>query len=109
MKNVLPPLFLAVAFPLAAQTPFLVKDINTTYASQPQSSSPTSFARFGNRVYFSATTPKEGTELWSTDGTPAGTTLVSDIVAGAGASNPGPIVSVNGVALFQARDANHGV
>lgn len=42
----------------------------------------------GPRVYFSAYTATEGRELWITDGTPAGTRLVVDLVPGRVGSSP---------------------
>lgn len=45
----------------------------------PGGSGPRFFARAGDLVYFAATTPGEGNELWCTDGTEEGTYLVKDI------------------------------
>src|SRR5689334_15220394 len=70
----LAPLFVSLS--AAAQTPYLVKDINTTSTLQPKSSSPAWFTSLGNKVLFAATTAAAGTELWSTDGTAAGTSMV---------------------------------
>ena len=39
-------------------------------------------------LFFRAYTPEGGTELWKSDGTEAGTTLVKDINAGTGSSEP---------------------
>lgn len=50
-----------------------------------------------NIAYFRATTATEGTELWRTDGTAAGTYILKDIWAGAGSSfTNNPIVGVSG-------------
>lgn len=50
-----------------------------------------------------------GTELWTTDGTTAGTHLLRDIRPGRTGSDPGPFWSLgNGVALFMADDGVHG-
>jgi ELWxxDGT repeat protein len=64
----------------------LVADINPgTYtspggASYPNSSSPSDLTAIGDgRVVFSAHDGTNGTELWVTDGTAAGTHLVDDI------------------------------
>ena len=99
----------ALAFMASAQTPYLVKDLNTTYSSDTKSSTPVEFTAFGNRIYFVATTDASGTELWSTDGTSAGTSIVSDIVAGTASSSPNTLRVVNGALLLNARDANHGI
>jgi len=47
-------------------------------------------------VLFSATTPASGRELWRTDGTAAGTFLVSDFCSGPCSSDPGDIKTLNG-------------
>lgn len=102
-------LLILVSFPAVAQTPYLVKDINTTYSNSTASSLPSDFAALGGRVFFSATTAAAGTELWSTDGTSAGTSMVADIIPGTGSSSPGSLMVVNGVLLFNAHDVNHGI
>ena len=49
------------------------------------------------------------TELWVTDGTPGGTSLVMDINPGTGSSDPKNITALgNGKALFSANDGTHG-
>lgn len=57
-----------------------VKDINPG----PGYSSPSNFVRRGDFVYFAALTTTSGRELWRTNGTEAGTTLVKDLTAGTG-------------------------
>src|SRR5436305_8822418 len=108
MRTALALLLLAVCFPLGAQTPYLVKDINATTNSIAASSSPANFIRFGSRIYFSATTNTNGTELWSTDGTQSGTVLFADISHGSLSSNPSRLVVVNGHLLFNAREPTTG-
>lgn len=100
---------LLLSLSLRAQTPYLVKDLNTTFSSDTKSSSPTEFAAFGNRIVFVAQTDETGQELWVTDGTPGGTSLAADIVPGNASSSPVGLIVVNGVLLFNARDANHGI
>ncbi len=102
-------LLILVTVPSVAQTPYLVKDINTTLSNSTASSSPSEFTAFGGRTFFVATTAAAGTELWSTDGTSAGTSMVADIIPGTGSSSPDSLMVVNGVLLFNAHDVNHGI
>lgn len=63
---------------------YMVKDINTQPVGYPQQgyAYPRSFTTFGGVSLFSAYEPSTGRELWATDGTSAGTVLVSDIAPG---------------------------
>ncbi len=110
MKPLALSMLLALAAPLAlrAQSPYLVKDINAVTAANPASSQPGNFFRFGSRIFFSASTPGNGMELWSTDGTAAGTAQVADINPGSAASLPHGFTVVNGKLLFNARDVRNG-
>ena len=57
------------------------------------------------RYVFSATDQSNGTELWVSDGTALGTTLLNDIRAGSASSFPGDLTALgNGQVLFGARD-----
>jgi ELWxxDGT repeat protein len=58
------------------------------------------FANYRNAVYFTNTDPEHGTELWRTDGTPAGTRLYADIAPGTGFSNAWPYGVVGRHMLF---------
>jgi ELWxxDGT repeat protein len=49
---------------------------------------------FDGRVYFSAARPAEGEELWSSDGTAAGTMLVTDISPGSSPSFPRELTAI---------------
>ncbi len=62
----------------------LLKDVNPGTAG----SNPAGFVTYNGKVYFSATTGAEGTELWVTDGTAAGTDIVKDLNAGIGNGLP---------------------
>lgn len=99
-------LFLLAACPLYAQTPYLVKDINTTVSFGTVGSGPTQFTACRNKVFFVATATASGQELWSTDG--SGTALVADILPGTSSSQPTGLVCVNDKLLFSARDVDHG-
>src|SRR5690606_35256516 len=43
---------------------------------------PANFIAFNGKLYFTATTLQSGAELWATNGTTAGTTLVKDVRPG---------------------------
>lgn len=60
-------------------------------------------------AFFAAATQAAGTELWKSDGSQAGTTLVKDInVTAAGASSyPQSLTNVGGVIFFTADDGAH--
>lgn len=60
----------------------LLKDINAGAGSSFSFSSDPRFTICNGYLYFVANTTAEGTELWRTDGTTAGTTLVKDITTG---------------------------
>jgi len=49
-----------------------------------------------------------GRELWKSDGTEAGTVLVTDIYPGSGDSYPGYLTAVDGALFFEAGDGTHG-
>src|SRR3984957_5673602 len=74
-------------------------------------SDPSGGLTLGGYVYFAATDGPNGTtgrELWRTDGTAAGTTLVKDINPGAADSSP-VLLAVAGTNLyFMANDGVHG-
>ncbi|MBN2492892.1 MAG: hypothetical protein JXQ29_18730 [Planctomycetes bacterium] len=66
-------------------------------------------AMVGSRYgYFTADDGVHGGELWRTDGTPAGTTLVQDISAGAAGSYPEMVTLAAGRLVFRASDSQHG-
>ena len=54
MPKILLLLLAAVCLPIAAQTPYLVKDLNTTYSNDTGSSTPGQFMAVGNRIFFIA-------------------------------------------------------
>jgi ELWxxDGT repeat protein len=79
------PLCADAAVPLRAR---LVRDINTDF--EAGLSDPQGFVAGPGRVYFVATTPETGTELFSIDGTSAngGMRLEVDLAPGTASSNP---------------------
>jgi ELWxxDGT repeat protein len=78
--------------------PVLLKDINPG----PESSSPVMFVKFKGAVYFRATDGIHGIELWKTDGTLAGTSLVTDLNPGAANASPGELRVAGGSLYFNA-------
>jgi len=87
----------------------LVKDIDPTMCgSYGCSGHPVDFRVFGSRLYFQASDSVSGAELWSTDGTTNGTTLVKDIKTGANGAYPGGLTVVGDKLLFSADDGTNG-
>jgi ELWxxDGT repeat protein len=70
-------------------------------------SSPSQLVPVGNTLYFSADDGIHGRELWSTDGTSAGTALFDDINPGAAQGFDAMFVG-GGLFLFTANDGVHG-
>jgi len=59
----------------------------------------------GGHLYFVATTPSTGTELFVSDGSVAGTHVALDLVPGPGSSDPAELVLCHGDVFFTATDA----
>jgi len=77
--------------------------------------SPDDLVVVGGVLYFSANDGTNGEELWKSDGTAAGTTMVEDSVPGGGlnpspgaGSDPSDLVNINGTLFFQADDGTNG-
>jgi ELWxxDGT repeat protein len=69
---------------------------------------PARLSAVGSRLYFTGYDPDHGAELWSSDGTVAGTGLVADLRPGPEPSEPGLLVAGGFRAFFTADDAQHG-
>ena len=95
----MPPAALAAVGPLE-----LLKDIQAGATG----SFPSSFVVAGNTVYFVADDGVNGSELWKSDGTPAGTVLVKDIRPGASGSSPAQLAMAGGTLFFRADDGVNG-
>lgn len=100
---------LMLTLPLTAQIT-QVKDINPG----SENSNPQLKAVFGGKIYLSADDSSGtntggtdiGRELWSSDGTDAGTTFVKDIRSGSSGSSPNFFFELNGELFFLANDGN---
>jgi ELWxxDGT repeat protein/VCBS repeat-containing protein len=92
--------------------PSPVKDINQTQnaaGTGTNSSTPTNLVAAGNVVYFAANDGIDGTELWRSDGTSSGTTLVANINSNlGGSSSPNNLTIVGSTLYFTATDPNSG-
>jgi ELWxxDGT repeat protein len=71
------------------------------------SSMPAYLANVNGTLFFAASEPTSGTELWKSDGTATGTVLVRDI-AGTSSSNPTNLTDVNGTLFFVAGTVANG-
>ena len=67
-----------------------------------------SFTRAGDRLYFSADDGVNGQELWVSDGTTEGTSLVEDIYSGANSSYLSDFTEFNDRLYFSADDGVNG-
>jgi len=84
----------------------MVKDINpgTGSSNGPVDILPTFAAALNSLLIFRATNGVNGYEVWKSDGTATGTTMLRDIVAGSGSSNPHSFVTINGITFFTANN-----
>ncbi|MEY2425920.1 MAG: hypothetical protein QOI61_1492 [Actinomycetota bacterium] len=72
-------------------------------------SGPNNLTRFGDIALFQAFDQAHGYELWQTDGTAAGTSLVKDINPGAASSDPNSFTVFGDIVLFVANDTAAGI
>ena len=93
----------------------LVRDIvpgtyTDSYGTYPYTSDPDRLTAVDGTLFFVADDGTNGTELWKSDGTEAGTVLVKDINPGSasGLTADSPLAAVDGVLLFAADDGVHG-
>ncbi len=88
---------------LLAATSSIIYDIDQSIAGSAFDA-PDSFVRAGEWVLFTASNSEIGKELWRTDGTTAGTSLLRDLVPGAIGSNPRNLTPLGDSAWFLAYD-----
>ncbi|MEO6193008.1 MAG: hypothetical protein ABIS20_08365 [Thermoanaerobaculia bacterium] len=69
---------------------------------------PAQFSPAGDRLLFTGKDLEHGAELWSTDGTPAGTQPLRDLQPGPRSSEPQGLVSAGDRVFFSADDGTHG-
>lgn len=101
---------LLVAQPAPCAVPSLVKDINTVpTGTVVKDSFPIEFLSLNSRIYFSATTAATARELYVTDGTGTGTSILKDIAAGSGSSSPAGLTALDATRfVFSAFDSTNG-
>jgi ELWxxDGT repeat protein len=87
---------------LPSGTPRLLKDINLGSAS----SNPSGFIAVGSETFFTADDGTHGRQLWKTDGTAAGTVMVTDITTSSVSDYV--LTNVNGTIFFTSFDLAHG-
>jgi len=85
----------------------LVKDINPAGSSMPDIRF-VYFTVISDTLYFVADDSVNGYELWKSDGTEAGTSLVKDMTPGDDPLVPGDLVNFNGTLFLRANDGITG-
>jgi ELWxxDGT repeat protein len=70
---------------------------------------PGELVKLGTTACFVATTAAEGTELWKSDGTAAGTSIAADLQVGVGSSAPSRLTVAGAKLFFVADDGVNGL
>lgn len=94
----------AQSTPSSRNEPYLVKDV----LEGTDSSSPLQIVAVGHTLFFSATVPTSGRELWKSDGSSLGTSMVRDIFSGTSGSTPEDLTNLAGTLFFTATDGVTG-
>src|SRR5687768_4596982 len=71
-----------------------------------QSSDPSHLFAAGDTLYFSANDGVHGHELWTSDGTAAGTVMVKDLLPGTASSHPQSFALMDGTIYFIAESVD---
>jgi ELWxxDGT repeat protein len=87
----------------AAPAASLVADI----APGPLSSDPQGITAMNGELFFSAFDPRHGRQLWKSNGTAAGTVMLTHVAARTGA-DPQDLTAADGELFFSAFDPRHG-
>jgi ELWxxDGT repeat protein len=88
----------------ASEPAMQVTDINPGNSS----ANPESLIAIGGTLFFVADDGQHGRELWRSDGTAAGTTMVIDINSGSGSAAPSNLTPLGNTLFFVADDGQHG-
>ena len=88
----------------------LIKDINPGPTGSYESASPDIYTAcaIGNFLYFRANNGINGSELWRSDGTSAGTIMLKDIYSGTNSSYPNAFINFNDKLIFSSLDGVKG-
>ncbi len=81
----------------------LVKEFGTSSSSMPSQ-----LTNVNGTLFFVVDDGTHGKEIWTSNGTDAGTTLLLDVVSGSDSSSPANLTNVNGTLFFTANDGAHG-
>jgi ELWxxDGT repeat protein len=90
----------------------MVKDINPGSGNSITTSTNTRYATIDSVLYFIADDGSNGSEIWRTDGTEAGTTMVKDIYSGfpgAVSFSGASMTNLNGTLYFQSTTPSAGL
>jgi ELWxxDGT repeat protein len=85
--------------------------IVSDYVSGPAAladAAPKELVVVGDTLFFVASDPQNGKELWKSDGTELGTVLVRDLTPGPAGSNLRGLTAFNGALFFLMSDREHG-
>ncbi|NDE79582.1 MAG: hypothetical protein EB037_01505, partial [Actinobacteria bacterium] len=94
--------------PQAVSTTYGTLDLLLDIYSGSNSSYPTFGPVLNGKMLFRATTATSGSELWITDGTANGTTMLKEIRAGSNGSNPNSMTMFEGKVYFMADNGING-